>query len=120
MVKKPTCFKNPAKPSCIDLKIKIKPRMFRSAKTYEIDLSDSHKLVETTKYKKRPPRMIKCRDDIKLLNKNFKNILNENLANNTELDFNRFEEIVLNLLSSQAPFKQRMIRKNQRVFMNII
>ena len=33
------------------------------------------------------------------------------------LDYNGFEEIVLNLLSSQAPFK-KMVRANQRVFMN--
>ena len=42
----------------------------------------------------------------------------EKLKNNIELDYNGFEEIVLNLLSSQAPFKKRMIRTNQRVFMN--
>ena len=34
------------------------------------------------------------------------NSLNKNLANNTELDYNGFEEIVLNLSSSQAPFKK--------------
>ena len=39
----------------------------------------------------------------------FKNSLNENLANNTELDYNSFGEIVLNLLSSQAPFKKKNI-----------
>ena len=44
--------------------------------------------------------------------------MNKNLANNTELDYNSFEEVVLNLLSSQAPFKKRMVRENQRVFMN--
>ena len=42
----------------------------------------------------------------------------ENLANNTELDYNGFKEIVLNLLSSQAPVKERMVRANQRVFIN--
>ena len=44
--------------------------------------------------------------------------MNKNLANNTKLDYNTFEEIVLNLLSSQALFKKRMVRGNQRVFMN--
>ena len=44
--------------------------------------------------------------------------MNENLANNTKLDYNSFEEIVLNLLSSQGPFKKRMVRANQRVFIN--
>ena len=44
--------------------------------------------------------------------------MNENLANNTELEYNSFEEVVLNLLFSKEPFKKRMVRRNQRVFMN--
>ena len=48
MVKKPTCFKNPAKPTCIDLIITNKPGMFQNAKTYETGLSDFHKLVAST------------------------------------------------------------------------
>ena len=44
--------------------------------------------------------------------------MNKNLVNNTELDYYSFEVIVLNLLSSQAPFKKRIVRPNQRIFMN--
>ena len=44
--------------------------------------------------------------------------MNENLANNTEFDRNSFEEIVLSLLSSPAPFKKRIILANLRVFIN--
>ena len=121
MVKKSTCFKNPAKPTCIDLIITNKPGMFQNAKTYETSLSDFHKLVVIImkfSYKKRRPCMIKYRDCKNFPNKHFKIFFNENFANNAELDYNRFEEIVLNLLSSQAPFKKRMVRANQRVFMN--
>ena len=85
MVKKPTCFKNPAKPTCIDLIITNKPGMFQNAKTYETGLSDFHKLVASTmrlSYKKRLPRMIKSRDY-----KNFENSLYEKLTNNTKLHF---------------------------------
>ena len=120
MVKKPTCFKNPAKPTCIDLIITNKPGMFQNAKTYETGLSDFHKLVVSTmklSYKNRP-RMIKYRDYKNFSNEHFKNSLHEKLTNNTELDYNGFEEIVLNLLSSQAPFKKRIVRANQEVFMN--
>ena len=38
------------------------------------------------------------------------------MKKNTELDYSF--TIVLNLLSSQAPFYKRMVRANQRVFMN--
>ena len=69
-------------------------------------------------YKERPPRMIKYRDYKKFSNEHFRNSLNENLANYTESHNSRFEEIVLNLLSSQASFKKRMVTENQRVFMN--
>ena len=62
--------------------------------------------------------MIKCRDYKKFSYEYFENSLNENLQNNTEFDYNRFEEIVLNLFSSQAPLKERMVPQNQRVFMN--
>ena len=37
------------------------------------------------------------------------NSLNENLANNTELNYNSFEEIVLNL---------RVVRANEGIFIN--
>ena len=99
VVKKPTCFKNPAEPTCIDMIITNKRGMFQSAKTYETDLSDFHKLVVSImklSYKKRSVFMM-----------HFKNSLNENLANNTELDYNSFGEIILNLLSSRAPFKKK-------------
>ena len=95
--------------------------MFRNAKSFETGLLDFHKLVASImklSYKKRPLRVIKYRDYKKFSKEHFKNSLNENLANNTKLDYNSFEELVLNLLSSQAPFKKRMIRANQKVFMN--
>ena len=107
-VKKLICFKNPAKPTCIEMIITNKlVEMFRIAKMYETGLSDFYKLfvsVMKLSYKKRPPRMIKCRDYKKFSNKHFKNSLNENLAVSTELNYNSFEEIILNILSSQAPF----------------
>ena len=40
MVKKPTCFKFPAKPTCIDLIITNKLGMFRIAKIFKTSLSD--------------------------------------------------------------------------------
>ena len=93
MVKKQTskCFKNPAKPTCIDLIITNKPGIFRNAQIFETSLSDFHKLVVSiTKfsYKKRPLRMVKYRDHKKFSNEHLKNSLNENFANNTELGYN--------------------------------
>ena len=109
MVKNPTCFKNPAKPTRIDLIITNKFEIFRNVKTYETGLSDFHKLVVSImklSYKKRPPRMINYRDYKSFSNEHLKNSLNEKLPNNPELDYGNFEEIVLNLLSSRAPFNK--------------
>ena len=88
MEKKPTCFKNPAKSICNDLITTNKPVIFQNAKTYKTGFSDFHKFVVSImklSYKKIPPSMIKYRDYKKFSNEHFKNSLNENLANNTEL-----------------------------------
>ena len=106
MVKKPTCFKNPARPTRIDLIITNKLGIFRNVKSYETGLSDFHKLVVSImklSYKKRPPHMINYRDYKSFSNEYLKNSLNEKLVNNPELDYSNFEVIVLNLLSFQAP-----------------
>ena len=121
MVKKPTCSKNPTNTTCIDMIITNKPGIFQDAKTYETDLSEFHKLVASTMklgYKKRPSRMIKYRDYKDFTNEHFKNSLYEKFTNITELDYTGLEAIVLNLLSSQTPFKKRMVRANRRGFMN--
>ena len=95
--------------------------MFHNAKTYETCLSDFHKLVVSTmkrSYKKIPSLMIKYRDYNFFSNEHFKNFSHEKLTNTTKLDHNGIEQLVLNLLSSQAPFKKRMVTSNQWVFMN--
>ena len=119
MVKKPTCFKNLAKPTCIDLIITNKPGTFQNAKTYETGLSDFHKSVVSTmklSYKKRPSSMIKYRGYKNFSSEHFKRSLYEKLINNTDLDYNGFEEIVLNLLSSQAPFKKNGPGKSKGIY----
>ena len=87
ILKKKICFKDPGNPACINLIIMNKPGMFQNAKTYETGLPDFHKLVVSAmkiSYKKRRPRMIKCRDYKKISIKHFKNSLYEKLTNNTE------------------------------------
>ena len=47
MINKPTCYKNPEKPSCIDLILTNYPRSFQNSCAIETGLSDFHKLVVT-------------------------------------------------------------------------
>ena len=61
MINKPTCFKNPDKPSCIDLILTKCPNSFQNSCVIETGLSDFHKLVVTvmkTTYKKAEPKII--------------------------------------------------------------
>ena len=47
LVKQNTCFKNPDKPTCIDLILTNCPRSFQNTDTFETGLSDFHKLTFT-------------------------------------------------------------------------
>ena len=60
--------------------------------------------------------MIKYRGYKNFSSEHFKRSLYEKLINNTDLDYNGFEEIVLNLLSSQAPFKKNGPGKSKGIY----
>ena len=67
MVNKPTCYKNPDRPSYIDLLLTNRPRSFQNSCVIEIGLSDCHKMVVTvmkTTYRKLEP-VIACYRDFK-------------------------------------------------------
>ena len=65
MINKPTCHKNPEKPSCIDLILTNCPRSFQNSCIVEKGLSDFHKMVTTLMkaiFRKMEPKVIKYRD----------------------------------------------------------
>ena len=65
MINKPTCYKNPDKPTCIDLILTDCPGSFQNSSVIETDLSDFHKMVVTVMkipYRKTEPRVINYRD----------------------------------------------------------
>ena len=72
LIKDNTCFKNPEKPSCIDLIITNRPKSFQNSVTLETGLSDFHKMTLTVMkvfYKKQKPTIITHRS--------YKNFSNE-------------------------------------------
>ena len=72
LIKDPTCFKNPDKPSCIDLLLTHFLKSFLKSQTLETDLSDFHKSMLTVlkiHYKKQKPFVVTYRD--------YKNLSNE-------------------------------------------
>ena len=61
MINRPTCFKNPEKPSSIDPILTNCPRSFQNSCAIKTGLSDFHKLVVRvmkTTYKKSQPKII--------------------------------------------------------------
>ena len=65
MINKPTCHKNPDKPTCADLILKSCPGSFQNSCVIETDLSDFHKMIVTvmkTSYRKIEPMVITYRD----------------------------------------------------------
>ena len=60
-INKPTCFKNPKNPPCIDLVLTNKQERFLKDKTVETGLSDFHKKVVSvfkTSFKKQKPKKV--------------------------------------------------------------
>ena len=62
---RPTCFKNPMSPSCIDLFLTSCPKSFESTLTIETSLSGFRKLIVTVlkfNHEKDYPKIIQYRD----------------------------------------------------------
>ena len=58
LIKQPTCFKNPEKPSCIDLILTNRPKSFQSTCVIETGLSDFHRMTVSVlkmHFRKLPP-----------------------------------------------------------------
>ena len=65
LIKKPTCFKNPDKPTCIDLILTNQPSCFQHSKVFETGLSDFHLLAVTVfkmSFQKLQPKITNYRD----------------------------------------------------------
>ena len=123
MINKPTCFKNPEKPSCIDLISTNCPRSFQNSCIIETGLSDFHKLVVRvmkTTYKKSQPKIITYRNYKYLNNDGFREALlqTESNGNNCDENFRNFTSSCNIILNKQAPQKKKYVRGNQSTFMN--
>ena len=123
MINKPTCFKNPEKPSCIDLILTNCPRSFQNSCVIETGLSDFHKLFVTvmkTTYKKSQPKIITYRDYKYFHNDGFREALLqiESNGNNCDENFRNFTSSCNIILNKQAPQKKKYVRGNQSPFMN--
>ena len=124
LIKDKTCFKNPTKPTCIDLIVTNRPKCFQDTVVFETGLSDFHKMSVTVMkmyYAKQKPSIVHYRK--------FKDFCNDSFIKDTELllsklcdqqnvPFKILKESVNITLEKHAPLKKRYVRANQSPFMN--
>ena len=125
MINKPTCFKNPDNPSCIDLILTNSPRSFQNSCVIETGLSDFHKMVVTvmkTSFHKIEPKVINYRcykgfsnDDFRI---SIQTQFEENIVGNCDKKFSNFINNCNSILDKQVPKKKKYVRGNQSPFMN--
>ena len=75
LIKVPTCYKNPEKPSSIDLLLTTRPKSFQNSSVVETGLSDFHKMTATvmkTIFEKRKPRVSYFRNWNEFCNEKFR------------------------------------------------
>jgi hypothetical protein len=123
LVKGPTCFKNPANPSSIDLILTNRPRSFQGTVLIETGLSDFHKMTLTVlkmHFEKQTPKIVHYRDYNSFNHDEFRKDVIETLRifNAEDVDYNIFNINFLKVLNRHAPQKQRYVRSNQSKFMD--
>ena len=114
IIKQPTSFKNPEKPSCVDLILTNRPKSFQSTCVIEAGLSDFHRMtVSVLKmyFRKLPPNVITYRNFSNYDNANFINSLNDvlNEHENQEHLLNDpycFYKVCAEVLHGHAPQKK--------------
>ena len=124
LIKDKTCFKNPNKPSCIDLIITNRPNSFQNSLVIETRLSDFHKMCITIMkmyHSKQKPSIIHYRKFKNFNNDAFINVLKMLLSksfNEETIPFQALGESVNATLEKHAPSKTRYTRPNQAPYMN--
>ena len=115
LIKEPTCYKSPNKPSCFDLRLTNKPRNFKHSCVIETGLSDFHRMTVTVMkatFEKLQPRVVNYRDYEYFENYRFRADLL------SELSQANIEENEEGLRDLHAPRKQKYARGNHMPFMN--
>ena len=123
LIKDSTCFKNPLRPSCIDLMLTNRIRSFQNSQTIETGISDHHKMTITvlkTFIPKQAPICIKYRDYKNYDSNLFNYKLFERLQNVERVDicYDTFKLIFMELLNEHAKIKKKYVRANNAPFMN--
>ena len=116
--KKPTCFKS-KRGSCIDIFLTNKHRSFKYTNAFETGMSDHHLMIYTmfkTTFDKGKPIHIKYRSYKKFDSNIFTADLQANIYNIDNYD--NLEKYITDILDRHAPIKNKVLRANNKPFMN--
>ena len=120
LVKDNTCFKG--LPKCYDLILTNNRHNFQNTEAVTTGFSDFHKMTVTvlkTEFVKADPVQINYRDykNYNSLNfgKDLRNKLNSDIT--SDKDYNKFQNILCEVLEEHAPLKKKCIRANNSPFM---
>ena len=118
-------YKNPGKPTCIDLILAICPPSFQNSCVIEIGLSDIHKFIATvmkTSYRKTRLKMIHyatCKDfSNDIFREPLQKIFPQSLVNSCDKDVEDFMTSCNKILDQYASLKKKHVRGNHSLFMN--
>ena len=119
LVNKFTYYKNPNKPTCIDLMLTNKSRFFKNSSVLETGLSDFHKMTLTVKrvcFAKQNPKVVYYRDCKKFSNDLFRNdILKAQALTDIK---EHVQTNIVKIFNEHAPLENRYVHANQAPFIN--
>ena len=119
VMKNKTCFKNPDKPTCIDLFLTNSPHSFQNTLTISTGLSDFHKVIITVL--KSSFIKLKVRETYYRDYKNFSiNSFREDLTlslDHINKGFDSFEDTFMKTFNRYAPMEKKFVRANEVPYM---
>ena len=118
LTNEPTCFKNPEKPSCIDVIPTNRRTYFQLSTVLQTGLSDFHLLTATESkmgFSKSKPRIIIYRDYKKFNSNAFRSEIESLCSSEAYLGF--FKDYILHIFNKHAPMKKKYLLANEAPFM---
>ena len=123
LVKEATCFKNPERPTCIDLMLTNSPRSFQNSMVVETGLSDFHKMTVTVLkmfFQKIKPKVIYYTDYKNYSNELFRerivHYLDSIVFGDIDNTFQSFLNACLGDLNSPSAYKTKIYKSKSSTF----
>ena len=125
LIRIPTCSKNPANPTCIDLMLTNSNQSFQNYCIIETELSDYQKMIVTVLkiyFQKREAKVINYRDYRNFSNEEFRHQVLKDILKATQngsiVSYESFLSICQRAFNFRAPTKQKYVRSNHSPFIN--